>query len=219
MTRGEDDYEEERRARRARLGLPPPEEWSKLPQHEFLIVFNTASAADSQADIDDYFAFVEKEKARRKYEAVVNAAKKRQAHPIFRRAEYSLREECLAINGVKYKGPSPTESANETAMRRAKIRREIKQRKGQFASAEKEKACIKYEALVNAAKKRQAHLRFRRAENSLREECLAIDGVKYKGPSPTESANDTTVRRRKIRREIKLKKVKQKEQRLNEQQT
>ncbi len=89
----EDDYEEERRAKRARLGLPPPEEWSELSTDEFERVFNAASASESRADINDYFASVEKAKKRRKYEAAVNAAKKRQVHPRFRRAEYNLRKE------------------------------------------------------------------------------------------------------------------------------
>ena len=124
----EGDYEEERRAKRARLGLPPPEEWSELPTDEFERVFNAPNASESRADINDYFASVEKAKKLRKYEAAVNAAKKRQLHPRFRRAEYNLKKECHAIGDVEYEGPSPTETANQSQTRRRKIRCHIKRK-------------------------------------------------------------------------------------------
>jgi len=47
----EDDYEEERRAKRARFGLPPPEEWSELPTDEFERVFNVLQVHQNHVPI------------------------------------------------------------------------------------------------------------------------------------------------------------------------
>jgi hypothetical protein len=200
----EDDYEEERRAK-TRLGLPPPEEWSELPTDEFERVFNAASASESRADINDYFASVEKAKKLRKYEAAVNAAKKRQVHPRFRRAEYNLRKECHSIGGVEYEGPSPTETANETKIRRRKIRRHMRRKVRQMEikqlPQEQGAKMSRFHGQEHIGPIQTGSSPLMSLNNNLPRPCFE----KYKGPSSTESANETKMRSEKIRLDIKRK--------------
>ncbi len=99
-----------------------------------------------------------------------SANNKRQADARFKRAEFDLKQKCL-LNGVEYEGPSPTESTNETKVRRALIRRKIDR--------------INEDVHQPAVPKRQRNRRFQRHENYIKRACEIEGGnVEYVPPSP-----------------------------------
>jgi len=99
-----------------------------------------------------------------------SANNKRQADARFKRAEFDLKQICL-LNGVEYEGPSPTESTNETKVRRALIRRKIDR--------------------INNPK-RQRNRTFQRHEHYIKRACeIEGDNVEYVPPSPLESSAQT----------------------------
>ena len=111
------------------------------------------------------------------------AAAKRQADFRFVRAECELKGKCEKILGIAaYEEPSPTESKAQTFARRERIRRKI--------------------TAADPAARRQAKSRFNRIESELKNECihaLGADHYHYEPPSPTESREATSVRRRRMR--------------------
>jgi hypothetical protein len=117
-----------------------------------------------------------------------SANNKRQADARFKRAEFDLKQKCL-LNGVEYEGPSPTESTNETKVRRALIRRKIDR--------------INEDVHQPAVPKRQRNRRFQRHENYIKRACEIEGGnVEYVPPSPLESPAQTKSRRGKLRGQI-----------------
>lgn len=123
---------------------------------------------------------------------------KRQADSRFRRAESELKKECNSV-GVEYIKYSPTESANETKVRRASIRREIDKINRGDEEAPTEN--------------RQKKARFQWHENNLKRACeMEVGGMiqrygtlkhlKYVPPPPSEKAADTKLRRAKLQRQI-----------------
>jgi len=179
-------YDMKKMERLASLGIPPLEYWCRLSTTEFSIVSGTAAFAfpDVFFDYVNEYSDTAKIKAerRRRHQAAVDAAKKRQSDPRFRRAEYDLKQACAAIDGFEYQHPSETETQTQTFTRRRKLRHGMQK-------------------IVEAARKRQETARFQRQEHCLEHACK-VRGVQYFGPKPIETEARTKARRRMLRRKL-----------------
>lgn len=179
-------YDMERMERMASFGVPPPEDWCRLSSDEFRNACAVTAFAfpDIFSDYANEYSLEAKEKAeaRRRHQAAVDAAKKRQSDPRFRRAEYDLKQECAAIDGFEYQHPSETETQTQTFTRRRKLRHDMQK-------------------IAKAARKRQETARFQRQEHSFEHACK-VRGVQYVGPKPIETEARTKARRRMLRRKL-----------------
>lgn len=121
-----------------------------------------------------------------------DATKRRQAHPAFRRAEDKLKQECDGVDGVEYQRALPTETANQTKVRRAAIRRKI------------DRVVNEDHQPVHPAIKRQRNGRYQRQESYIKMACEmgGRGSVDYVPPPPLESPSQTKARRSMLRRKI-----------------
>ena len=124
------------------------------------------------------------------------AAAKRQMNPCFIRTEIELKRQFTRHFAIEeYVDPPPTESTRaQTLARRRMLQRKI------------DGACTQQntlDPLAAAAAKRQADPRFKRAEYEVEQECTRVLGAEYYvGPSPMETSDITSRRRKKMRMDI-----------------